>query len=444
MTARYLPQELLRRKRDGEEFRADEIEDLVAGIASGTLRDEQVGALAMAIFLKGASTTETVALTQAMCESGSVLSWKELEGPVVDKHSTGGVGDKLSLLVAPILAANGAFVPMVSGRALGHTGGTLDKLDSISGYSTRPNISLFRQVVRHVGCAIVGQTDDIAPADRRLYSIRDTTGTVESIPLIVSSILSKKLAAGVGTLVLDVKFGTGAFLNKLSDANVLARELVNVARGAGMRCSAVITNMSRCLGRTAGNSLEVTEATKLLSREIKDTTVEKIVHALCGQALFDAGLARSQEEGVLLSTKALEEGEAAERFARMVSALGGPTNFLERPQDFLPSSEEQRAVIAESSGYVQQIDARELGIAIVELGGGRAFSNQTIDHSVGLSHVKAPGERVDQSEPLAVLHSRDAASAQMVMNRVRSAFMVSPDFVEPASVVEHTIGGGCY
>jgi thymidine phosphorylase len=285
-----LPQEIIRRKRDGLALRDAEIDDLIEGLTSGRISEGQIAAFAMAVFFKGMSRAETVALTRAMTASGQRLRWDDLGGPVVDKHSTGGIGDKVSLILAPMIAACGAYVPMISGRGLGHTGGTLDKLDSIPDYRTAPDIGRLRRVVREVGCAIIGQTDDLAPADRRLYAIRDVTATVETTPLITASILSKKLAAGLDALVMDVKVGSGAFLPSLAAARELAASLVEVANGAGLRCSALLTDMSQCLGRTAGNALEVREAIDHLTGAASHERLRDVTLGLSAELLRLGGV----------------------------------------------------------------------------------------------------------------------------------------------------------
>ncbi len=422
MTEYYIPQEIIRRKRDGLVLAPREIALLVNGLTDGSLADEQVGALAMAIFLNGMSTEETVALTMAMRDSGQILRWSGLDGPVVDKHSTGGIGDKLSLLIAPILAECGAFVPMISGRGLGHTGGTLDKLDSIPGYDTRPSLDRLQRIVREIGCAIVGQTSELAPADRRLYAIRDVTATVESIPLITASILSKKLAEGLDVLVMDVKFGSGAFLPEPDRAEFLAQTIVNVADGAGICCRALLTNMSRCLGRTAGNALEVLEVVSVLRSESRQRDLIDISTELCGEALAAANLASSPEAGKKRALEVLQSGRAAERFGTMVSSLGGPVDFIENAETYLPRAPFQHAVMPDRPGYVAAIDARILGLAVLSLGGGRMASDQAIDPRVGLSAVKAPGEYVDANEPLAIVHASADANAGHAAAQIQAAF----------------------
>ena len=316
-----LPQEIIRKKRDGGALSASEIAEFIEGLASGRISEGQVAAFAMAVFFNGMSREETVALTRAMTGSGSRLTWRDLDGPVLDKHSTGGIGDKVSLVLAPVVAACGAYVPMISGRGLGHTGGTLDKLDSIPGYATQPDLERLRAAVRTAGCAIIGQTDDLAPADRRLYAIRDVTATVESIPLIVASILSKKLAAGLDALVMDVKAGSGAFLPSFEATRELARTLVEVANGAGLRCSALLTDMSQCLGRTAGNALEVREAIDVLTGQAVHSRLREVTLALAAELLVLGGLAEDKAGAAGAAARALDSGAAAERFARMVAAL---------------------------------------------------------------------------------------------------------------------------
>jgi thymidine phosphorylase len=422
-----LTAELIRRKRDGGELSADEIEQLVFGIADGSVTDAQVGALAMAIVWRGMTPDERVAMTGAMTRSGDELDWSEagLAGPVLDKHSTGGVGDKVSLLLAPILAACGAFVPMISGRGLGHTGGTLDKLESIPGYDVAPDPQRLRQAVARVGCAIVGQTSRLAPADRRLYAIRDATGTVESIPLIVASILSKKLAAGLDALVMDVKAGSGAFLRDTDQARELARAIVEVAVGNGMPTTAVLTDMNQVLGRSAGNAVEVRESVDHLTGAARDERVLDVTLALCAEVLVLGGLHTGVDRARAAALDALESGAAAERFAAMVAELGGPGDLVDAPARYLPSAPVTLSVGAESSGFVAGVDVRAVGIAIVGLGGGRAREDDRVDHSVGLTEVAALGERVEPGgRPLALVHAHDENSAQRAADAVRAAYVI--------------------
>ena len=436
-----LTAELIRRKRDGGELSADEIEFLVAGIADGSVSDAQVGALAMAILLRGMTAQERIALTGAMTRSGDVLDWSDarLSGPVVDKHSTGGVGDKVSLLLAPIVAACGGAVPMISGRGLGHTGGTLDKLESIPGYDTAPDPAAFRRAVQRAGCAIVGQTAELAPADRRLYAIRDATGTVESIHLIVASILSKKLAAGLDALVMDVKVGSGAFMPRLEDARELAGAIVEVARGNGLPTSALITDMDRVLGRTAGNAVEVRESVAALTGASVDARLRDVTLALCAELLVLGGIEGDASAARASAERALDSGAAAERFAAMVAELGGPSDLLEAPDGHLPTAAVRVEVFPTSPGIVERVDVRDVGLAVVALGGGRVRESDPVDHSVGLTDVAAPGERVGPGErPLAAVHAADSGAAERCAGALRDAYVVGEAAREapPAPVLE--------
>jgi thymidine phosphorylase len=387
----------------------------VRGIADGTVSDAQVGAFAMAVVLRGMTAAERVALTTAMRDSGEVLRWPG-DRPVLDKHSTGGVGDKVSLLLAPVIAACGGAVPMISGRGLGHTGGTLDKLEAIPGYDTAPEPERLRAVVAGAGCAIVGQTAQLAPADRRLYAIRDATGTVESIPLLVGSILSKKLAAGLDGLVMDVKVGSGAFLPDAHDARELAGAIVEVAAGAGLRTTALLTDMDRVLGRTAGNAVEVREAIDHLTGAARDERLVDVTLELARELLALGGLDADPAE-------ALAGGAAAERFAAMVTALGGPEDLLEAPDRHLARAPVTLAVDPQRPGVVTHVDVRAVGLAVVALGGGRRREDDRIDPAVGLTEVAAPGERVGPGErPLALVHAADDAAAQAAGAALRTAF----------------------
>ena len=433
-----LTAELIRRKRDGGELSSDEIERLVGGITDGSVSDAQVGALAMAIVWRDMTAAERVALTGAMTRSGEVLSWSDagLPGPALDKHSTGGVGDKVSLLLAPILAACGAAVPMVSGRGLGHTGGTLDKLEAIPGYDVAPSPERLRAVVAGAGCAIVGQTASLAPADRRLYAVRDATGTVESIPLIVASILSKKLAAGLDALVMDVKVGSGAFLPELSRARELAQAIVEVATGNGLPTAALLTDMSQVLGRSAGNAVEVREAIDHLTGTAADPRLREVTLALCAELLVLGGVARTPEGARSAATAALDDGRAAERFAAMVSALGGPSELLQAPDRHLPTAPSVHEVRPAREGVVAAVDVRAVGVAIIGLGGGRARESDAVDHAVGLTEVAGIGEPVAPGgRPLAVVHARDADGAARAADAVRRAYVLRDGPVAPGPPV---------
>jgi len=415
-----LAQEIIRHKRDGHVLDRAQIESFVTGLVDASWSEAQAAAMAMAMFVNGLSDAETVALTHAMTRSGELLDWAgaNLAGPVLDKHSTGGVGDKVSLMLAPIVAACGGFVPMISGRALGHTGGTLDKLDSIPGYRSAAPSAQLRAALQSAGCAIVGQTAALAPADRRLYAIRDVTATVESIPLITASILSKKLAAGLHGLVVDVKVGNGAFVADLPSARTLAHSLVQVAEGAGLPTRACITDMNEVLGHSCGNALEVHEALAFLQGRAREPRLLDVTRMLSAELLLIGGLARELDDAMQRVDAVLADGRALERFARMVAALGGPIDFVERADAYLPIAPVQRPVLAARSGYVDGIATREIGLLVVELGGGRRQASDAVDHRVGLTEVIALGRRVEIGEPLAVVHAADEASAAAACARL--------------------------
>ncbi len=429
-----LPQEFIRLKRDGKPLPKAAIAEFVKGMASGAVTEGQVAAFGMAVFLNGMSRDEAVALTLAMRDSGEVLAWN-LPGPVVDKHSTGGVGDNVSLMLAPIVAACGAYVPMISGRGLGHTGGTLDKMDSIPGYVSQPDNQRFRKVVREVGCAIIGQTGDLAPADKRFYAIRDVTGTVESIPLITASILSKKLAAGLGALVLDVKSGNGAFMAKSRDASALAKSLVEVAHGAGLPTTALVTDMNQPLASAAGNAVEVANAVDFLTGRLRDRRLEEVTLALAAEMLVSTGLARNQKEGLANARQALQSGAAAERFGRMVHALGGPSDFLARSAAYLPKAPVELAVEARSSGYVRAIATRDIGLAVVALGGGRTRPQDAVDPAVGLTRLSPVGAEVRAGDPLCIIHARSETAAKAAAKAVLAAYEIGKARPQPSPVI---------
>jgi len=427
MTSPLLPQEIIRRKRDGRELTAEEIAFVVRGIHDGGLSEGQVASFAMSVFFRGMTVPERVALTLGLARSGITLDWRDLAlpGPVIDKHSSGGVGDKVSLMLAPIVAACGGFVPMISGRGLGHTGGTLDKLSSISGYETQPDIATFRRVVREVGCAVIGQTDDLAPADRRLYAVRDVTGSVESIPLLVSSILSKKIAAGLDGLVMDVKCGSGAFCDTEPMARDLAQSIVAVANQAGLPTVALITDMDRVLGRNVGNALEVAETLAYLTGQgTREPRLHEVTMALAGEMLALGGLVPSAAAGRARAEAALEDGRAAEVFGRMVAALGGPGDFVEHGGRYLASAPVIKPCTAERSGHVVGMDARQVGIAVVTLGGGRAHADDAIDPAVGLSDMIPVGAAVRAGSPLCIVHAANESDAEAAIALVRQAIRI--------------------
>ncbi|GHE03026.1 thymidine phosphorylase [Defluviimonas sp. 20V17] len=424
--------------RRGERPDAEALDWFARGLASGAVSDAQAGAFAMAVCLRGLGDAGRVALTRAMRASGRVLEW-DLPGPVLDKHSTGGVGDCVSLLLAPALAACGAYVPMISGRGLGHTGGTLDKLEAIPGFRAEVSVEKLREVTRDVGCAIVAATDQIAPADRRLYAVRDVTGTVESIDLITASILSKKLAAGLEGLVLDVKTGSGAFMKDYDDALDLAQALVSTAQGAGCMTTALITDMSQPLAAAAGNALEVIEVMETLTGTSVNAALWDLTAALGGEALALGGLAADPEDGADRIEAALESGSAAEVFGRMVAAQGGPVDFVERWPDRLPSAPVMREVLAGRAGYVAAIDGEALGLAVVALGGGRMKGGDRINPSVGLSDIAGVGEHVSADLPVAIVHAATETEADAAEAAVRAAFSLGEAEVEEPPLIYERI-----
>ena len=427
-----LAQELIRVKRDGGTLADAQVQAFVQGLTDRSWSDAQCAAMAMAILLRGMSRDECAALTRAMTHSGSVIDWSRagFGRPIVDKHSTGGVGDKVSLMLAPIVAACGAVVPMVSGRGLGHTGGTLDKLQSLAGYEVAPSRALFTRVLREAGCAIVGASARVAPADRRLYALRDVTATVESLPLITASILSKKLAAGVEGLVMDVKVGNGAFCETTAAARALATSLVDVAAAAGLPTRALVTDMNQVLGHSAGNALEVREAIDFLaggaSEGAREPRLLEVTLALASEMLVLCGLARSTEEGRAQASTALDSGRAAERFERMVAALGGPPGVLSPRFAGLPQAPVVIDVPAPSTGFVEGMHTRAIGLVVVSLGGGRAHAHASVDRRVGLSHVRAIGARVEMGEPLARVHAATREHAEAARARLLDAITLAP------------------
>ena len=438
-----LPQEIIRAKRDGAALSAGEIGDFIAGLTSGAVTEGQAAALAMAIFFRGMTLEERVALTRAMTRSGLSLDWRadNLPGPILDKHSTGGVGDNVSLMLAPMLAACGAYVPMISGRGLGHTGGTLDKLDSIQGYASQPDLALFKRVVKEAGCAIIGQTADLAPADRRLYAIRDVTATVESVALITASILSKKLAAGLQALVMDVKTGSGAFMPTLTGARELAESIAAVATEAGLPTISLITDMNEPLASAAGNAVEVRNAVDYLTGTRRDPRLDRVTIALGAELLALSGLAPDAPAGEAALKRALASGAAAERFERMVAELGGPTNFVSRAHALLPRTPVLVDATPEARGFVEGIDVRAIGLAVVELGGGRARAADAIDPAVGLTELAPVGAEVSADRPLARVHARDVAQAEAAAKRLRAAYRIGEAPLSPADPVIERIAG---
>ncbi len=421
----FLPQEIIRKKRNGEALSTQEIQFFVQGITNNTIGEGQIAALAMAVYFKDMTMDERVALTCAMRDSGMVLTWDHLNlgGPIVDKHSTGGVGDVVSLMLGPMVAACGGFVPMISGRGLGHTGGTLDKLDAIPGYQTSVDNDRFLKVVKEAGVAIIGQTGDLAPADKRIYAVRDITATVESIAMITGSILSKKLASGLEALVMDVKVGSGAFMPTFEASEELAKSIVAVANGAGCRTSALLTDMNQVLASSAGNAVEVREAVRYLTGEYRNPRIHEVTMALCAEMLISAGLASDERDARTKLQAVLDNGKAAEIFGRMVTGLGGPADFMERYDAYLPKAAIVRPVFAANSGFVTAMDTRDLGLAVVAMGGGRRAAGDKLDYAVGLTDFIRLGQSVDADKPIAMIHAQTeeqyAQAASMVQAAVR-------------------------
>lgn len=435
-----LLQELIRIKRDGRELNPAQITELVAATVDGRISDEQLGALAMAIYWRGMSDPETAVLTAAMRDSGRVMGWPDdLPGPVLDKHSTGGIGDATSLLIGPWVAACGGHVPMISGRGLGHTGGTLDKLASIPGYNPFPDATTFRRTVREIGVAIIGQTDDLAPADRRLYAIRDVTATVDCLPLIVASILGKKLAEGLDGLVLDVKTGSGAFMPDPARAGALAEALVRVSTEAGTPAEALLTDMDRPLATTAGNALEVAEVLDLLTGKRHGGRLAELSRALSARMLLLGGLAATERAALDALDQAWRRGEVAERFVSMSAALGGPADLLTSYSDRLPRAAVVQPVFAGRSGHVQSMDMRAIGLTVVGLGGGRQRASDTIDPAVGLSDLAEPGQIVDARQPIARVHARSRAEAERAACEIRAAVTIGENPPSSAPLISRLI-----
>lgn len=426
---------VIRAKRDGNALSEEQIQFLVDGLVDESIPAEQVSALAMAIYLNSMNFEEIASLTMSMSKSGTVLEWQDLDlgGPVVDKHSTGGVGDKVSFMLAPIVAACGGYVPMVSGRGLGHTGGTTDKAESIPGYNTAPDFPTFQNIVKEIGCAVIGQTSDLAPADRRFYAIRDITGTVESVPLITASILAKKIAAGLDALVMDVKVGSGAFMSTYARAREMADTIIATAALADMQTHVLITDMNEVLGRTAGNALEIAEAVKYLKNEDREPRLDEVVMGLCAEMLVVTQLEADRDRALQKVDEAVSSGRALEIFARMVAALGGPADFTEQPDKYLAQAPVVRPIYA--SGILSSLDTFAIGNAIIELGGGRRKVGAALDMAVGFSEFAPLGTRLDDETPLALVHAASEADAEKVTALVLDACTTSSEAPAPNPVI---------
>ena len=435
-----IPQEIIRKKRDKLILSEEEINLFVNGLTDNSFSDTQIAAMSMAIFQNGMTAEETVWMTHAMKNSGDILEWQGVvdSNMVCDKHSTGGVGDKTSFLLAPILAACDLYVPMISGRGLGHTGGTLDKFDSIPGYNTKPNIDVFRRVVKDVGCAIIGQTSNLAPADKKLYSIRDIVGTVESLPLITSSILSKKIASGLKTLVLDVKVGNGSFNYTLGIAQNLAHSLVNVAKGAGLHCEAILTDMNQVLGKSAGHSVEVKECIEYLASNKKHSQLEIVTNELAASVLMMIKKI-SKEESISQINTVLNNGKAAEKFEMMVHALGGSKSFLSTYRKELSHNMYVKDIFLKKKGWITEIKTRTLGLLLIELGGGRKQIDDKINYHVGYDNVLGIGSSVDKSTPVITVLANSKDDFDGVKDMIASCFIISEKEVKKSQYIYEVI-----
>jgi thymidine phosphorylase len=430
----FLNQEIIKNKRDGKVLSKEEIDFFIQGIANNTVSEGQIAAFAMAVFFQDMNSQERIDFTQSMVNSGDVLDWSDmnLNGPILDKHSTGGVGDKISLMLAPIIAACGGYVPMISGRGLGHTGGTLDKFDAIPGYNTSPDNSLFRNTVKDIGCAIIGQTANLAPADKRFYATRDITATVDCIPLITASILSKKLAEGLDGLVMDVKTGSGAFASNFKMAQDLAQAIVDVS---SVKTTAIITDMSQVIGYSAGNALEVQETLDYLTLKNQEPILHELVLTICSEMLLLGKLAKNQKDGLKQVNAVLNSGKAAEVFAKMVSALGGPNDLMEHPDKYLAKAKVIRPVYPKANGFIHTMDTRLIGLGVVDLGGGRRMASDSIDYSVGFSDICHIGDTAQTDHPIAFVHANTLEQANQAAESLTNIVQISEEKVKSPNVI---------
>ena len=435
------PQDIIRRKRDGEHLSRAEIDFFIEGVTRETIADYQVSALLMAIYLNGMNQAEQQALTESMLNSGTILDFTDIAKPKADKHSTGGVGDKTSLIIAPLVAACGVCVPMISGRGLGHTGGTLDKLESIPGYRVNLSITEFRDVLERVGYVMNGQTGEIAPADKKLYALRDTTATIESIPLIVASIISKKGAAGLDAMVIDVKVGNGAFMRNEARAESLAHALVSTGNSCGIRTRALLTDMNQPLGRTVGNAIEVRECLDLLRGEVDDAArpVLDLSIELSAQMLVLSGLESSHAGALNRLQRALDSGEALECFRRNVEAQGGEPRVCDDPEKFLPLARRSVEIESPRPGFITRVDTTEVGHAIAAIGGGRVRIEDAIDATVGFITEVKIGDEVGPSRSIGRILCDDEARAQEAAVRIRAAYEVGDEPAPAPQLVKEVI-----
>lgn len=443
---KFLPQEIIRLKRDGQILSREQLRDFSLGITSGEVSEAQIAAFAMAVMFQDLNVEERVNWTEAVVDSGLKIDWLEsnLPGPILDKHSTGGVGDGVSLMLAPMLAACGAYIPMIAGRGLGHTGGTIDKLEAIPGYNTTLSINDFKRVVSSTGLSIICQTSELAPTDYRVYSVRDVTATVKNTGLITASILSKKIAAGLDSLVLDVKTGNGAVMPNLDASRTLAKALVEVANGAGLKTSALITDMSEPLSFNAGNALEIHESISFLKGSYPtNSRLSEVVYALGSRALVDSGIYQDLESAKDALSCTISSGRALEKFSAMTHAMGGPSDLVERPSTHLAQAPIVRPVYSPVSGYVTSFDVRSLGFTVVSLGGGRTIPGAPIDPSVGLASLAMSGTPVGppstSSIPLCVVHAKSDADYEMASKKIINSITVEDEAVNSRPVIHDLI-----
>jgi thymidine phosphorylase len=439
MKPMFKAENVLDLKAMGHELSAQDIRSFIVGVTNGDVTDAQLGAFTMAVRFMGMNHEEQTILTLAMRNSGSVLQWANMNGPVLDKHSTGGVGDVVSLILAPMIAAAGGYIPMISGRGLGHTGGTLDKLESVPGFSVQMDLEHLKDLVRQNGLAMIGQGPDLAPADGRMYAVRDVTATVESIPLIVSSILSKKLAEGLDGLVLDVKTGNGAFMQELEKSRELAEGLCNTSRDSGTPCTALITDMNQPLCWSAGNAVEVLEAIRFVTGVQQHPALLEVTLGLAAELLVLGHIEENRNSAVNRLKELLANGMVAERFAKMIAAQGGPVDLLEKADQYLPEAPVVKAVESELDGWISGMDTRELGMTVLRLGGGRVSVEDTIDPRVGLSSLLSVGDRIVQGQAICMVHAKNMEDWSRAADRILHCVQVAPEACGPLVSVHETI-----
>ena len=435
------PQEIITTKRDNKALSDEQITSFIEGVVDGSWADYQISALVMAIFIRGLNRREQYSITGAMLNSGTIMDFSDIDAPKADKHSTGGVGDKTSLIIAPVVAACGVAVPMISGRGLGHTGGTLDKLESIPGYKVDLSFAELKKVMKKCGFGLIGQTDQIAPADKKLYALRDATATVPYIPMIVASIMSKKLAEGLDALILDVKTGSGAFIQKYADSLKLAHALVETGRTFGVKTQALITDMCQPLGKYVGNALEVYECIKILRGETDDAmrpTLDLSIE-LAAPMLVQTKMAASAENARFKLGKAIESGEALERFRKNIELQGGDPAICDKPEMLLTKGLKQVPVVALTGGYVSDVDTLVVGNAVCSLGGGRVKAEDGVDHAVGYASTLKIGDRVHKGDELGVIYCRKATQGEAISESLARAYRISKEIPRTTNLIRAVV-----